>query len=57
MLTTLQGDGFCSPTGKNKLLIVSVGTGQYKQSWSGEAVVSDLAASPLCNRSWTIASG
>lgn len=44
MLATLQGHGFCWPTGKNKLLIVSVGTGQYKQSRSAQAVVSDLAA-------------
>ena len=44
MLATLQGYGFCWPTGKNKLLIVSVGTGQYKQPRSAQAVVSDLAA-------------
>jgi uncharacterized protein len=44
MLATLQGHGFCWPTGKNKLLIVSVGTGQYKQPRSAQAVVSDLAA-------------
>ena len=44
MLATLQGHGFCWPTGKNKLLIVSIGTGQYKQPRSAQAVVSDLAA-------------
>jgi uncharacterized protein len=44
MLATLQGHGFCWATGKNKLLIVSVGTGQYKQRRSARAVVSDLAA-------------
>ena len=44
MLATLQGHGFCWPAGKNKLLIVSVGTGQYKQPRSAQAVVSDLAA-------------
>jgi uncharacterized protein len=44
MLATLQGHGFCWRTGKNKLLIVSVGTGQYKQPRSAQAVVSDLAA-------------
>ena len=44
MLATLQGYAFCWPTGKNKLLIVSVGTGQYKQPRSAQAVVSDLAA-------------
>jgi uncharacterized protein len=44
MLATLQGHGFCWPTGKNNLLIISVGAGQYKQPRSAQAVVSDLAA-------------
>lgn len=44
LLATLQGHGFCWPPGKNKLLIVSVGTGQYRQPRSVQAIVSDLAA-------------
>jgi Patatin-like phospholipase len=44
MLAALQGHGFCWPTGKDKLLIVSVGTGQYRQPRPAQAVVSDLAA-------------
>jgi hypothetical protein len=45
MLAALQGHGFCWPTGKDKVLIVSVGTGQYRQSRPAQAVVSGLAAS------------
>ncbi len=44
MLAALQGHGFCWPTGKVKLLIVSVGTGQYREPRSAQAVVGDLAA-------------
>jgi uncharacterized protein len=44
MLATLQGHGFCWPTGKDKLLIVSVGTGQYKRPRPAQGVVNDLAA-------------
>ena len=44
MLAGLQGHGFCWPTGKDKLLIVSVGTGQYRELRSAQAVVSDPAA-------------
>jgi predicted patatin/cPLA2 family phospholipase len=44
MLAGLQGHGFCWPTGKDKLLIVSVGTGQYREPRSAQAVVSDPAA-------------
>jgi hypothetical protein len=44
MLAGLQGYGFCWPTGKDKLLIVSVGSGQYRQPTSAKAVVSDPAA-------------
>ena len=31
MMAALQGHGLCWPTGKDKLLIVSVGTGQYRE--------------------------
>jgi len=44
MLAALQGHGFHWPTGKDRLLIVSVGTGQYKQPRPAKAVVSDVAA-------------
>jgi hypothetical protein len=44
MLAALQGHGFCWPTGEDRLLIVSVGTGQYRQARPAQAVVSDLAA-------------
>jgi hypothetical protein len=44
MLAALQGHGFTWPTGKDRLLIVSIGTGQYKQPRSAKAVVSDVAA-------------
>jgi uncharacterized protein len=44
MLAALQGHGFCWPTGKDKLLIVSVGTGQYREPRPAQAVVSDVAA-------------
>ena len=44
MLAALQGQGFTWPTGKDRLLIVSIGTGQYKQPRSAQAVVGDMAA-------------
>jgi hypothetical protein len=44
MLAALQGHGFTWLTGKDRLLIVSIGTGQYKQPRSAKAVVSDPAA-------------
>jgi uncharacterized protein len=44
MLAALQGHGFCWPTGKDKLLIVSVGTGQYREPRSAQAVLRDPAA-------------
>ena len=40
MLAALQGHGFRWPTGKDRLLIVSVGTGQYKQPRSAKAVLA-----------------
>jgi uncharacterized protein len=44
MLAALQGHGFTWPTGKDRLLIVSIGTGQYKEPRSAVAVVSDPTA-------------
>ena len=44
MLAALQGHGFTWLTGKDRLLIVSIGTGQYKQPRPAKAVVSDPAA-------------
>ena len=44
MLAALQGHGFTWPTGTDRLLIVSIGTGQYKQPRSAKAVISDPAA-------------
>jgi uncharacterized protein len=43
MLAALQGHGFCWKTGKDKLLIVSVGTGQYRQTRTAEELVGGLA--------------
>jgi len=44
MLAALQGHGFCWPTGKDRLLIVSVGTGQYRQPRPAQAIMGDAAA-------------
>jgi uncharacterized protein len=44
MLAALQGHGFTWPTGKDRLLIVSIGTGQYKEPRSAAAVVGDPTA-------------
>jgi hypothetical protein len=44
MLAALQGHGFHWPTGKDKLLIVSVGTGQYRQPHTAQDVTGGLAA-------------
>jgi len=44
MLATLQGHGFSWPTGRDRLLIVSVGTGQYRQLRPAHAIVADPAA-------------
>jgi hypothetical protein len=44
MLAALQGHGFLWPTGKDRLLIVSIGTGAYKQPRSAKEVVGDVAA-------------
>ena len=44
MLAALQGHGFNWATGKDKLLIVSVGTGAYKPPRTVESVMNSLAA-------------
>ena len=44
MLAALQGHGFCWPTGKDRLLLVSVGTGRYHQTYTAQELVSAPAA-------------
>ena len=44
MLAALQGHGFCWPTGRERLLIVSVGTGRYEQPRPAQAIIADAAA-------------
>ncbi|HEY1432288.1 MAG TPA: patatin-like phospholipase family protein [Stellaceae bacterium] len=44
MLAALQGHGFCWSTGRDRLLIVSVGTGQYRQPRAAHAILADPAA-------------
>jgi hypothetical protein len=44
MLAVLQGHGFCWPTGRDRLLIVSVGTGHYQQPRPAHAIMADPAA-------------
>jgi uncharacterized protein len=44
MLAALQGHGFCWPTGRDRLLIVSVGTGNYLQPRPAPAIIADPAA-------------
>jgi hypothetical protein len=44
MLAALQGHGFCWPTGRDQLLIVSVGTGHYRQPRSAQEIMADPAA-------------
>ncbi len=44
MLAALQGHGFCWPTGRDQLLIVSVGTGHYRQPRPAHAIIADPAA-------------
>jgi hypothetical protein len=44
MLAALQGYGFRWSTGKDRLLIISIGTGQYKQPRPAKAVMADPAA-------------
>jgi uncharacterized protein len=44
MLAALQGHGFCWPTGKDRVLLVSVGTGRYQQAYTAQELVSAPAA-------------
>jgi hypothetical protein len=44
MLAALQGHGFCWPTGRDRLLIVSVGTGHYRQPLQTQAIMANPAA-------------
>jgi uncharacterized protein len=44
MLAALQGHGFRWPTGRDQLLIVSVGTGVFRQSRPAHAIIADPAA-------------
>jgi uncharacterized protein len=44
MLAALQGHGFCWPTGKDRLLLVSVGTGRYHKTYPAQELVSAPAA-------------
>ena len=44
MLASLQGHGFCWPMGRERLLIISVGTGRYHEARSAEAIMADPAA-------------
>jgi hypothetical protein len=44
MLAALQGHGFRWPTGASKLLLISVGTGTHKKTYSTDAISNMLAA-------------
>ena len=44
MLAALQGHGLSWPTGRDRLLIVSVGTGRYQQTHSAQELARDIAA-------------
>jgi hypothetical protein len=44
MLAALQGHGFCWPTGRDRLLIISVGTGHYRQPRPAHAIIADPPA-------------
>lgn len=44
MLAALQGHGFCWPTGRDRLLIVSVGAGRYQQPRPAQTILADPAA-------------
>jgi hypothetical protein len=58
MLAALQGHGFTLPTGKERLLIDSIGTGRYSLARLRLSLETrrPRKASPYCNRSGTIAS-
>jgi uncharacterized protein len=44
MLATLQGHCFCWPTGKDRLLLISIGTGRYQQTHTANELVRAPAA-------------
>jgi hypothetical protein len=44
MLAALQGHGFCWPTGRDRLLIVSVGTGFHHDTRTAQSIMADPAA-------------
>jgi uncharacterized protein len=44
MLAALEGHGFRWPTGKDKLLLISVGTGAFKQTYTADAIIGMPAA-------------
>jgi hypothetical protein len=44
MLAALQGHGFCWLTGRDRLLIVSVGTGHYRQPRIAQTIMADPSA-------------
>jgi uncharacterized protein len=43
MLAALQGHGFSWPTGKDRLLIISVGTGRYQETHQAKDLVRSVA--------------
>ena len=60
MLAALQGYGFRWPTGKDRLLLISIGTGRFQQTYQTKDIVDrprPSRASRRCNRFWTIATG
>lgn len=44
MIAALQGHGFCWPTGRDRMLLISVGTGHYQQPRPAHAIIADPAA-------------
>lgn len=44
MLASLQGHGFCWPSGRDRILIISVGTGYYRETRPSQSIVAEPAA-------------
>ena len=44
MLAALQGHGFCWQTGKDRVLLISIGTGHYLQTYAAQELISSPAA-------------
>jgi predicted patatin/cPLA2 family phospholipase len=44
MLAALQGHGFCWATGKDRLLLISIGTGRYQQTYAAQELLNAPAA-------------